>query len=500
MRSTRLRASLAVCVLALAACSGGGGATDARSTSTTTRPSAGGTTAAKPLHWKRCDDGECATLAVPLTPTQPFGPQVNLAVARVPAKKPAERIGALVINPGGPGAPGTDFVKPVASELPEAITDRFDIVGWDPRGTGSSDPVACGKKLDYLFDVDTAPDDAAEQTALDDASKRFVAACQAGSPALLPHIASIDTVRDLDQLRAALGEQKLSFVGFSYGTYLGALYAEHYPDHVRALLLDGAIDPSVSIADVQIQQAKGFEASLAAFLRSCARDTSCAYHHGGDPKAALDALRARIDRKPMKGANGRTLGPSQLDIALAAPLYSGSNGYKLLAGALSKAEHGDPAALLEIFDEYVTRNPDGTYSAEWPAFLAISCADGPDLSPTAAVALQARAAQEAPYFGASNVGLSMPCSYWPVPPVNTVPTAVSAPSAPPIVVVGTTGDPATPIEWAQGLTRQLGSARLVTVDGTTHTSSLDANPCLDRANVAYLVHLHPPRPDLHCGS
>jgi pimeloyl-ACP methyl ester carboxylesterase len=500
MRSTRLRAFLAVCVVALAACSGGSSGSSASKSTSTTAAAAGASTPAQKLHWKSCDNGQCATLSVPLDESRPFGPQVKLALAMEPAKKPDERIGSLLINPGGPGAPGTDFVKPVATELPEAITDRFDIVGWDPRGTGASDPVDCGKKLDYLFDVDTAPADAAESAALSAASQRFANACEAGSPNLLPHIASIDTVHDMDRIRAALGDDKLTYAGFSYGTYLGALYAEHYPDHVRALLLDGAIDPSVSVDDVQIQQAQGFEASLGTFLRSCARDTSCAYHHGGDPKAALDALRARIARTPMKGGAGRTLGPSQLDIALAAPLYSGSGGYKVLATALSKADHGDPSALLELFDEYVTRNPDGTYSTEWPAFLAISCADGPNLSPAAAAALQVRAAQAAPYFGASNVGLSLPCSYWPVPPVNAAPTPVSAPSAPPVVVVGTTGDPATPIEWAQGLAGELGDARLVTVDGSTHTSSLEANPCLDAANVAYLVHLRPPKVGLRCGS
>jgi pimeloyl-ACP methyl ester carboxylesterase len=201
----------------------------------------------------------------------------------------------------------------------------------------------------------------------------------------------------------------------------------------------------------------------------------------------------------MKGAGGRTLGPSELDIALAAPLYSGAGGYKVLASALREAEAGDPAQLLELFDEYVTRSPNGNYSSEWPAFLAISCADGPNLSASAATALQATAGKAAPYFGASNVGLSLPCSYWPVPPVNPVPAPIAAPGAPPIVVVGTTGDPATPIAWAQGLTKELGAnARLVTVDGTTHTSSLDGNPCLDAVTSAYLVHLKSPRPNLVC--
>ena len=269
MSSTRLRAFLAVCVLALAACSGGSSRATRATTSSTGAATNQGVAAPK-LDWKRCADGECATLAVPFDAAQPSGKQIKLALARVPAKKPDERIGSLLINPGGPGAPGTDFANPVAAQLPASITDHFDIVGWDPRGTGSSSPVDCGKKLDYLFNADTAPDDAAERAELEHASERFASECQARSGALLSHIASADTVQDMDRIRAALGDKKLTYAGFSYGTYLGALYAARYPENVRALLLDGAIDPAVPVDEVAIQQAKGFEASLDAFLEDCA--------------------------------------------------------------------------------------------------------------------------------------------------------------------------------------------------------------------------------------
>lgn len=495
MSSLRLRALLAVCVLALAACSSSGDDANPAATSTTTKAKPG---AAAKLDWSSCDDGECATLSVPVDAADPAGEQIDLALARVPANQPDERIGSLLINPGGPGAPGTDFVETVASELPESITDRFDIVGWDPRGTGASSPVDCGNQLDYLFDVDTAPDDAQEQTALADASKRFANACKKGSGALLAHISSIDTAHDMDRIRAAVGDKKLTYAGFSYGTYLGALYAEEYPDRVRALVLDGAIDPAIPVEEVSLQQAKGFEQSLDAFLEDCAQKQKCEFHNDGDPRGALDELRARIDREPMEGDNGETLGPTQLDIAIAAPLYSGAGGYRVLANALAKAKDGDPSAMLRLFDDYVLRDANGHYADEWPAFLAISCLDGPDLDATEITAMQARAAQAAPYFGASNLGLSLPCAYWPIPPVNPVPTAVTAPDTPPIIVVGTTGDPATPVAWADGLARELGNARLITVDGTTHTSSLDGNPCLDQALTAYFVRLKPPEPDFRC--
>lgn len=478
-------------VLVLAACSGGG------STATTPDHSNTANRASSSLKWRDCADGECATLRVPLDPAAPTGKKIDLALARVQAGKPDERIGSLVINPGGPGAPGTDFVSQVADGLPAAITDRFDIVGWDPRGTGASAPVDCGDKLDYLFDVDTAPDDAAEQAALAAASKRFADACRQRSGELLRHVSSLDTVRDLDRIRQVLGDDKLTYAGFSYGTYLGALYAQNYPKKVRALVLDGAVDPAVPLDEVSVQQAKGFEDSFDAFLKDCARRVSCEFHNDGNPRAAFDALRARVERSPIEGDHGRKLGATQLDIAVAAPLYSGADAYRTLAAALSDAEDGDPTKTLDLFDEYVRRSPDGTYAPEWPAFLAISCADGPDLDPAAFEALQASAARAAPYFGASNLGLGLSCSYWPYPPVNATATAISAVGAPPIVVVGTTGDPATPIAWANGLAREL-DARLITVEGTTHTSSLDGNPCLDAALTRYFVRLLLAPAGLHC--
>ena len=311
-------------------------------------------------------------------------------------------------------------MQAVASELPASITDRFDIVGWDPRGTGSSAPVDCGKHLDYLFDVDTAPDDPAEQAALDSASRRFAQDCASRSGDLLAHIASIDTVHDLDRIRAALGDDKLTYAGFSYGTYLGALYAQQYPDKVRALLLDGAVDPAVPVDEVSIQQAKGFEASLGAFLDDCARRTSCAFHHGGNPRRALDALGPGSTEEPIPGDDGRTLGPTQLDIALAAPLYSGAGGYRVLATALQKADRGDPSAMLRA----LRRVRDARARRHLLARVAgvprdLVCRRARTSIPRPS-ALQARAAHEAPYFGASNVGLGLPCSYWPVPPVNPV--------------------------------------------------------------------------------
>ncbi|MEP6623276.1 MAG: alpha/beta hydrolase [Acidimicrobiia bacterium] len=489
-----------VLVLALMGCANSvPGRTAAPRQSSTSGPKST-TTSRRPtpvLDWKSCDAGECATLPVPEDYRKPDGTTIDLAVARSSKARDGQRIGSLVVNPGGPGASGVDIASYVSSSLPRSVTDRFDVVGWDPRGTGASRPVDCGDHLDYLFDVDTAPDAPGELAALEGSARRFVAGCVAGSGDLLRHISSVDTVRDLDQLRTALGDAQLTYLGLSYGTYIGGLYASMFPDRVRALVLDGAVDPQLSVADVAIQQAKGFGNGLDAFFVWCRDHTACRFHHDGDPAAAYAALARRIDARPI-AADGRTFGPTQLDVAVAAFLYSGAAAYRQLADGLRDLERGVIGSLAVSFDEYMGRKGE-TYNSEWPAFIAISCADGPNLTLTEVEAAQQRAAVEAPQFGAGNIGLNFPCSYWPYPPTRTAPFALSAPTAAPIVVVGTTGDPVTPLALAQGLARELGSGRLVTVTGSTHTATLNGNGCLDAIITRYLVDLEAPKAGATCG-
>ncbi len=449
--------------------------------------------------WHGCDAGECGTVSVPLDRSAPKGARIDLGVARASRARSDQRIGSLLVNPGGPGASGLDIVGYIASNLPKAITDRFDVVAWDPRGSGTSAPVSCGNELDGRFAVDTAPDDPGELAALEAAAKQFVDACVNRTGDRLRHISTADTVADLDDLRIALGDDRLTYLGLSYGTYIGGLYATTYPTHVRALVLDGALDPTLSAEDVSLQQAKGFDDSLNEFFRWCRSRTSCAFHHEGDPARAYDALVQRIDARPVGSGTAR-FGPTQLDIAVAALLYGGASGYRDLAAGLHDLEGGNATALAAASDQYLGRTENGHYDDEWAAFIAISCADGPNLTLAAAEALQRRAAIEAPYFGAGNVGLGYECSFWPYPPARTGPTTFSAPTAPPIVVVGTRGDPATPIAWARGLATQLGSGRLVTVDDTTHTASLNGNPCLDAVLVRYLVDLEAPDSGTSCAA
>ncbi len=498
--AARVVVPVVVALLAVSCSSGGSsdaGDTKGGSSSTTSStPKAPTGFVPAPLSWHGCDEGECATLVVPLDYRRPDGPTIDLAVARKVATDPRRRIGSLVLNPGGPGAAALSFPAYAASELPREITSRFDIVAWDPRGSGQSTHVDCGERLDYLFRPDSAPDDPTELTALEDAAHRFMNACVAKSGRLLRHISTDDTVRDLDTLRVALGEDRLNFLGLSYGTVIGGGYATAFPHQVRTMVLDGAVDPSLPIEDLVVQQAKGFDAGLAAFFAWCTKRT-CSFARGSDPASAYAAIAATVDAHPLDA--GRDLfGPTQFDIAAAALLYGGDLGYRTLAQGLHDVQRGSPGVLRNAYNEYVGRIG-LTYDTEWPAFITISCADGPNLAVAGTEALQRRAAAEAPTFGASTVGLGYPCSYWPYPEAHHGPYRFSAAGAPPIVVVGTDGDPATPVAWASGLASQLAGSRLVTVTGSTHTSSLYGNQCLEALLTRYFVDRVPPANGSHCG-
>ncbi len=402
------------------------------------------------------------------------------------------------MNPGGPGVAGIELLSHVSAQMPDAIRDRFDIVTWDPRGTGASSPVDCGRKLDYLFVPDTAPDDPAELAELESAHRRFARACERRSGELLGHISTSDTVDDLDALRSAVGDSKLTFLGFSYGTYLGGMYAARYPERVGTMVLDGAVDPSLDAASVTIEQAQGFDASLRAFFAWCAAGGDrCRFAEDLDPATAYDRLQRAVDDAPVGDGVDR-FGPTQLEIGVSALLYGGELGYRTLATGLRELQQGSAAGLRAAYDEYLERR-DGVYQSTWPAFIAISCLDGPTLTVAEMEALQQRAATAAPEFGAGNVGLGYACSYWPVPPLRSGPIEFEAATAPPILVIGTTGDPATPLAWARSLAEQLGSGRLLVVDGSTHTASLGGNECVDGYLEDALIRSQVPVSGTRCG-
>jgi pimeloyl-ACP methyl ester carboxylesterase len=330
--------------------------------------------------------------------------------------------------------------------------------------------------------------------------RAFVAQCQAKDGAELPYVSTERAARDMDRIRAALGDQRLTYLGYSYGTYLGSLYADRFPTHVRAMVLDGAVDPALDAAAQQIQQAQGFEHSLDLFLQSCATDTTCWFHRDGNPAAAYDALRARIGANPVPAggaARGRVLNETEFDIGVTQFLYLGRQAWPELGHALDAADTGNGSELLTSSDNYTGRHPDGTYDQSQDAFLAIGCLDGPDVGGLAGLrAIEEQAAQVAPRVGRSVVNNSLACAVWPVP-VQTPPLP-HAVGAGPIVVVGNTDDPATPLAWATGLSHELQSGVLLTVRSAQHTAYASGNACVDAAVDRYLIQDRPPAPGTRC--
>ena len=263
------------------------------------------------LAWHNCSGGQCATLEVPLDYSEPNGKAIKLALFRIPAKDPKQRIGALLFNPGGPGESGIAFLRSAGGVISDELAAQFDLVSWDPRGTGASDPVVCGPGFARALDLPLpVPTTASQLAAADAAAVRVDRACQQQAGPILGEVATVDTARDLDRIRAALGEPRISYIGLSYGTFLGQVYANLFPTHVRAMVLDGVSNADLGPQALLLAQAKSVERAIDAFLANCAAQPSCAFHSGGRPAAAFDALVARIHAKPLRVGH-RLLGESQ---------------------------------------------------------------------------------------------------------------------------------------------------------------------------------------------
>ena len=429
----------------------------------------------------------------------PSSGYLNLSIIRAPATDPKSRVGSLVINPGGPGASGVDFVRDEAGILSASLRKRFDIIGFDPRGVNSSSPIRCIDNLDPLDRLDPSPDDAAELKALVDAARDYAQQCGQRNDATLPYLSTDAVARDLDLIREAIGDPKLTYLGFSYGTLIGALYADLYPDHIRAMVLDGAIDPSLDLEAFRSGQANGFEHELKDFLADCAARTSCAFHENGKSARAYDALMASIDAKPLQAIvldSRREIGPSIAAYAVLSALYA-KGSWPTLATALELAKHGDGSLMVLMSDPYRGRNADGSYSNLQDAYTANTCLDyaaPTDVATYTAWATRLKAT--APHFAGMIAYNDLPCAFWPVPAERT-PKAVKAAGAPPIVVVGSTGDPATPYAWAVALSKQLESGVLVTRQGEGHTGYA-VSSCVRNAVDAYLLALTVPKAGLTC--
>jgi len=497
-RSTRpalVLPALLTAAVALAGCSVVGG-----EPSTPPSPQPGSTVAPKAdlqsfyaqrPRWTGCGGSfECTTIDVPLDYAAPAGTTLELALIRLPAKDRGARQGSLLINPGGPGVSGLEYARAARAAFTDEVRTVYDVVGFDPRGVGESSPVDCvsDDELDAFLAIDGSPDSPAEEQALLAASRSFAQGCLDRSEAWLPHLGTEDAARDMDVIRAVLGDAQLTFFGASYGTFLGATYAELFPGKVRRMVLDGAVDPALDAVQISKGQLAGFEEELNGFLADCAGSGSCPL--GGSSAAArqrLERLLADIDARPLD-VGGRPLTQSLALLGIVYPLYD-QRAWPTLRVALDRALDGDGSALMLLADIYTDRKPGGGgyKSNRDEATYAVNCADREDSSTVADTrALAAELARQSSVFGAYLAWSNLPCAVWPVPAAGR-PRALRAAGAPPIVVIGTTRDPATPYAWAKSLATELESGRLLTYDGRGHTAYTRGSRCIDRAVDAYLV-------------
>ncbi|WP_328977582.1 alpha/beta hydrolase [Streptomyces canus] len=460
--------------------------------------------------WRSCGDPgfECATLKVPLDYDRSADGDVRLAVARKKATGPGKRLGSLFVNPGGPGGSAIGYLQAYAGiGYPAAVRARYDMVAVDPRGVARSEPVECldGRDMDTYAQTDITPDDARETTELVDAYKKFAEGCGVHSAKLLRHVSTVETARDMDIVRAALGDAKLNYVGASYGTFLGATYAGLFPGRSGRLVLDGAMDPSLPASRLNLDQTVGFETAFQSFAKDCVQQPDCPLGTKTTTTAQagqkLRTFFAKLDAHPIPtgDADRRSLGEALATTGVIAAMYDESSWAQLREALGSAMKEKDGAGLLVLADSYYARGADGRYSNLMSANAAVNCLDLPPAfgSPEEVEKAVPTFEKASPVFGEGLAWASLNCAYWPVGPTGE-PHRIKAEGAAPIVVVGTTRDPATPYRWARSLAAQLSSARLLTYDGDGHTAYGRGSTCIDSAIDAYLLRGTPPVDGKRC--
>jgi pimeloyl-ACP methyl ester carboxylesterase len=450
------------------------------------------------LDWQACGSFECARLTVPLDYAAPSGRQIEIAVLRAKAREPSQRIGSLVVNPGGPGASGIDFTRAWSTLASSDIRDRFDIVGFDPRGVSASTSLDCHDNLQQIAALDPTPDSAQEWLEVGQGYQAFADLCARRGADLLPHLGSENVARDMDRLREALGEEKLTYLGYSYGTVLGALYAELFPERVRALVLDGAVDTTLNGQELAFEQAVGFEESLARFAADC-RERDCLPDGLGDPIDAVEELLRRAEASPIPAPDrDRPAGEGETTLAILVSLYSRST-WAALERAIEQGLAGNGTRLVQLADLYLGRRGDGSYPNQLEMNAAVNCLDYE--YPRDPLDIEEDAAQfeaASPHFGEAIASSGLLCVYWGAA-ARPLPTPDGA-GAPPLLVIGTTGDPATPYHWSVALAEQLESAVLLTREGEGHTAYRGGSSCIDEIVDAYLLTLALPATGTTCDS
>jgi pimeloyl-ACP methyl ester carboxylesterase len=465
-----------------------------------------------PVHWIPChstdpqvqvpEGAECGKLSVPLDYNKPDGDVARIAMIRF--KATGDKIGSLVINPGGPGESGIESAINLISTLPSSVTERFDLVGFDPRGVGLSMPtVWCNSDADNDRlradpQVDYSPEGIAH---IDNETKAFVQRCvDKTGKEFLTNVGTSNVVKDLDAIRVAVGDEKLTYLGYSYGTRIGGGYAEEYPQNVRAMLLDGAIDPNADPIEEDLRQQAAFQRAFNDYAADCAKDPDCPL--GTDPAKAVDVYKSLVDPlvdKPVKTQDPRGLAYSDAIVGTILALYSPSIWPRLTDG-LNELKDGRGDMLLRLADLYMHRDVDGHYDNATDVRVAVNCVDTPAITDQAKLIDKDRRSREiAPFMSYGKFTGHAPadtCAFWPVPTSST-PHRISVKGMPPILVISTTNDPATPYQAGVDLAEQLGGT-LVTFQGTQHTVAFQGNKCIDDIAARYLIDVKMPPPDTRC--
>jgi pimeloyl-ACP methyl ester carboxylesterase len=463
------------------------------------------------LDWATCyEDFECTDLRVPIDYADLTVGTFKLAVLRYTAQDQKNRIGSLIVNPGGPGGSGVDYAYNAEYVFDPDVLDRYDIVGFDPRGVDRSAPIECltDEETDASYASDAKPDTEAElEKALAD-SEDFIKKCEEKNE-FLTHYSTAESARDMDILRAALGDKKINFFGKSYGTYLGTLYAQFFPNKVGRMILDGALDPNISILEQNISQAVGFDIALDAFLADCAKQDDCPLPaNRQEATAAIIALFTTaatnpLPRKTKVENDERVATESLIVLGTASALYDDVDGWPKLRTAFLEGQRGFGDTFLDLADQYTGRSSDGMYmSNELDSGAVIDCLDWPDTRSIEKTKAEAqRFTDRAPVFGPYLAYTNIACKFL-TPPVKDKLTRttnkITSIETAPILVIGTTRDPATPYDWAVGLHEIFTTSKLISLDADGHTGQGRGSACVDNAVDSYLLQGKTPKKNLTC--
>lgn len=438
----------------------------------------------QPATWRNCGNADCMLVKVPLDYSSPEGETIELNVSRVSAGD--GDLGSLFVNPGGPGGSAFNYAKFAEGVVNADVLQHYDLIGVDPRGVGSSEPLECltDEQKDALVAADSTPDSAQEIAALESMSVTLREGCEASESPLFGRMGTADAARDLDIVRAVVGDPAFNFLGKSYGTYLGAVYAELFPDRVGRMVLDGVLPASTDLVETTRMQAVALEGELHHFAQACSESAECPWRGSPDDIVAhMQQWFASLDAKPLMGSDGRELTQALAQSAVVSYLYFPPGDYEALIPALASAvTKAQPDQLLELWDQRSDRDAKGHYSSNaLEAFYAVTCMDRPftgNASDTATLAQEW--VGEAPTFGPALAWGLLGCLGWPERPGASAPvTKVSAAGSTPILVVGTRYDPATPYGWAEQVAGELESAGLLTWDAHQHTAYSRGSACID---------------------